>query len=70
MTTSWARSRAPAFTQFLGAGDVTADGRRDLIAYGPNGTDVYRSTGSTTTVFSRLATNLYAGEGTKFDNIA
>ncbi|MFI5677310.1 FG-GAP repeat domain-containing protein [Streptomyces cellulosae] len=59
-----------AFSHLVGAGDVTADGRPDLIAYGPNGTYVYRSTGSTTAPFSRLTTNLYAGEGTKFNNIA
>ncbi|MFJ1812545.1 MULTISPECIES: FG-GAP repeat domain-containing protein [unclassified Streptomyces] len=59
-----------AFSHLVGAGDVTADGRPDLIAYGPNGTYVYRSTGSTTAPFNRLTTNLYAGEGTKFNNIA
>ncbi|MET7859416.1 VCBS repeat-containing protein [Streptomyces sp. NPDC005318] len=59
-----------AFSHLVGAGDVTGDGRPDLIAYGPNGTYVYRSTGSATAPFSRQTTTLYAGEGTKFDNIA
>ncbi|MFH9550747.1 FG-GAP repeat domain-containing protein [Streptomyces sp. NPDC017435] len=59
-----------AFSHLVGAGDVTADGSPDLIAYGPNGTYVYRSTGSTTAPFSRLTTDLYAGEGAKFDHIA
>ncbi|MER6786951.1 VCBS repeat-containing protein [Streptomyces sp. NPDC000658] len=58
-----------AFSRIVGAGDVTADGRPDLIAYGPNGTYVYRSTGSTTAPFSRLTTNLYAGEGGKFNDV-
>ncbi|MGQ4328249.1 FG-GAP repeat domain-containing protein [Streptomyces hayashii] len=59
-----------AFSHLVGAGDVTADGRPDLVAHGPNGTFVYRSTGSTTAPFSRLTTDLYAGEGAKFDDIA
>jgi hypothetical protein len=58
-----------AFSHLVGAGDVTGDGRPDLVAYGPNGTYVYRSTGSTTAPFSRQTTTLYAGEGTKFDNV-
>ncbi|MFF8280574.1 FG-GAP repeat domain-containing protein [Streptomyces lateritius] len=59
-----------AFTQLVGAGDVDNDGRPDLIAYGAGGTYVYRSTGSTTAVFSRQSTSLYAGEGAKFNNVA
>ncbi|MEU4259996.1 FG-GAP-like repeat-containing protein [Streptomyces fradiae] len=59
-----------AFTHLVGAGDVDADGRPDLVAYGPNGTYVYRSTGSATAPFSRLTTTLYTGEGTAFDTIA
>ncbi|MFD3537419.1 FG-GAP repeat domain-containing protein [Streptomyces sp. NPDC058664] len=59
-----------AFSQLVGAGDVDSDGRPDLIAYGTGGTYVYRSTGSATAPFSRMATNLYAGEGTKFTNVA
>ncbi|CAL9407248.1 hypothetical protein SUDANB58_01569 [Streptomyces sp. enrichment culture] len=58
-----------AFSHLVGAGDVTGDGRPDLVAYGPDGTYVYRSTGSTTAPFSRQTTTLYAGEGTKFDNV-
>ncbi|WP_328972224.1 FG-GAP repeat domain-containing protein [Streptomyces sp. NBC_00239] len=58
------------FAHLVGAGDVTADGRPDLIAYGPNGTSVYRSTGSTTAPFSKQTTGLYAGEGGKFNTIA
>ncbi|WP_275467207.1 hypothetical protein [Streptomyces noursei] len=53
----------------LGAGDVTADGRPDLIAHGANGTYVYRSTGSPTAPFSRQATTLYAGEGGRFNAV-
>ncbi|MFF8845009.1 FG-GAP repeat domain-containing protein [Streptomyces sp. NPDC015127] len=59
-----------SFSHLVGAGDATADGRPDLIAYGANGTYVYRSTGSATAPFSRQTTTLYAGEGTKFNNIA
>ncbi|MET9672855.1 VCBS repeat-containing protein [Streptomyces sp. NPDC006482] len=58
------------FTHLVGGGDVTGDGRPDLIAYGPNGAAVYRATGSTTTPFAAQATNLYAGEGTKFNSVA
>ncbi|MFD3992037.1 FG-GAP repeat domain-containing protein [Streptomyces sp. NPDC058583] len=58
-----------AFSQLVGAGDVDGDGRPDLIAYGTGGTYVYRSTGSTTAPFSRRTTNLYAGEGTKFNHV-
>ncbi|MFF7442680.1 FG-GAP repeat domain-containing protein [Streptomyces sp. NPDC008122] len=59
-----------AFSQLVGAGDVTNDGRPDLIAYGAGGTYVYRSTGSYAAPFSRQTTNLYAGEGTKFNSVA
>ncbi|MFF3839378.1 FG-GAP repeat domain-containing protein [Streptomyces sp. NPDC001930] len=59
-----------AFSQFVGAGDVDNDGRPDLIAYGAGGTYVYRSTGSATAPFSRGTTDLYAGEGTTFNNVA
>ncbi|MFF8610063.1 FG-GAP repeat domain-containing protein [Streptomyces sp. NPDC015346] len=59
-----------AFSQLVGAGDVDNDGRPDMIAYGAGGTYVYRSTGSTTAVFSRQSTTLYAGEGTKFNSVA
>ncbi|MBT2441076.1 VCBS repeat-containing protein [Streptomyces sp. ISL-36] len=59
-----------AFSQLVGAGDVDSDGRPDLIAYGAGGTYVYRSTGSTTAVFSRQSTSLYAGEGAMFNNVA
>ncbi|KUL55477.1 hypothetical protein ADL22_00880 [Streptomyces sp. NRRL F-4489] len=58
-----------AFSHLAGAGDVTADGRPDLIAYGPNGTYVYRSTGSATAPFSRQTTTLYAGEGSTFNSV-
>ncbi|MFJ2935051.1 FG-GAP repeat domain-containing protein [Streptomyces sp. NPDC087219] len=59
-----------SFSQLVGAGDVDSDGRPDLIAYGTGGTYVYRSTGSATAPFSRTTTNLYAGEGTKFNHVA
>ncbi|WP_086831171.1 VCBS repeat-containing protein [Streptomyces sp. NRRL B-24572] len=59
-----------AFSQLVGAGDVNADGRPDLIAYGTGGTYVYKPTGSATAPFARLTTNLYAGEGTKFNSVA
>ncbi|MFH8628145.1 FG-GAP repeat domain-containing protein [Streptomyces vietnamensis] len=59
-----------AFSQLVGAGDVNADGRPDLIAYGSGGTYVYKSTGSATAPFTRLTTNLYAGEGTKFNSVS
>ncbi|MFJ4339594.1 FG-GAP-like repeat-containing protein [Streptomyces sp. NPDC088915] len=58
------------FSQLVGAGDVTGDGRPDLIAYGSGGTYVYRSTGSAAAPFTRLTTNLYAGEGTKFNSVS
>ncbi|MCP9961230.1 hypothetical protein LUX05_07355 [Streptomyces somaliensis] len=58
-----------AFTQLVGAGDVDGDGRPDMIAYGAGGTYVYRSTGSVTAPFSRQSTSLYAGEGSRFDNV-
>ncbi|MFF8380999.1 FG-GAP repeat domain-containing protein [Streptomyces sp. NPDC015661] len=58
-----------AFSQLVGAGDLDNDGRPDLIAYGSGGTYVYRSTGSVTAPFSRQTTSLYAGEGSKFNNV-
>ncbi|WP_030690819.1 VCBS repeat-containing protein [Streptomyces globisporus] len=58
-----------AFSQLVGAGDLDNDGRPDMIAYGSGGTSVYRSTGSVTAPFSRQTTSLYAGEGTKFNNV-
>ncbi|WP_225799005.1 VCBS repeat-containing protein [Streptomyces sp. NK15101] len=58
------------FSQLVGAGDLDNDGRPDLIAYGSGGTYVYRSTGSATAPFARMTTNLYAGEGTKFNNVS
>lgn len=58
------------FSQLVGGGDVTADGRPDLIAYGPGGTYVYASTGSATAPFVRRTTSLYAGEGSKFTSVA
>ncbi|MER5741491.1 VCBS repeat-containing protein [Streptomyces sp. NPDC002262] len=59
-----------AFSHLVGAGDVDSDGRPDLVAHGGNGTYVYRSTGSATRPFTRLATDLYAGEGTKFTSVS
>ncbi|MGW8766539.1 FG-GAP repeat domain-containing protein [Streptomyces sp. NPDC055815] len=59
-----------AFSQLVGAGDIDTDGRPDLIAYGAGGTYVYRSTGSATAPFTRMATSLYAGEGSKFNSVA
>ncbi|GGT62606.1 FG-GAP repeat domain-containing protein [Streptomyces purpureus] len=65
------------FTHLVGAGDATGDGRPDLIAYGPNGTSVYRLTGTTTAPLTRQTapltrqtTTLYAGEGSKFNTVA
>ncbi|MGW8600019.1 FG-GAP repeat domain-containing protein [Streptomyces sp. NPDC055893] len=58
------------FSQLVGGGDVTNDGRPDLIAYGAGGAYVYRSTGSATAPFVRMTTNLYAGEGTKFNSVS
>ncbi|MEH0445245.1 VCBS repeat-containing protein [Streptomyces sp. B21-102] len=58
-----------AFAHLVAAGDVDADGRPDLIAHGPNGTYVYRSTGSATAPLGRLTTDLYTGEGARFDTV-
>ncbi|MFD4152944.1 hypothetical protein [Streptomyces hydrogenans] len=59
-----------AFSRLVGAGDVTGDGRPDLIAYGAGGTYVYRSNGTVLSPFTRQATSLYAGEGTKFTQVS
>ncbi|MFF8411613.1 FG-GAP repeat domain-containing protein [Streptomyces omiyaensis] len=59
-----------AFSQLVGAGDVDGDGRPDLVAYGANGTYVYRANGTVSGAFTRLTTNLYAGEGTKYTGVA
>ncbi|MFJ6101121.1 FG-GAP repeat domain-containing protein [Streptomyces sp. NPDC092359] len=59
-----------AFSQLVGMGDADNDGRADLLAYGSGGTYVYRSTGSVSAPFSRTATTLYQGEGTKFSAVS
>ncbi|MBP2583263.1 hypothetical protein J3A78_003741 [Streptomyces sp. PvR006] len=51
------------FTRLVGAGDVDNDGRPDLIGYGPQGTYLYRATGSWQTPFTRVSTRLYDGPG-------
>ncbi|MFE5732437.1 FG-GAP repeat domain-containing protein [Streptomyces sp. NPDC056528] len=53
------------FSRSVGAGDVTNDGRPDLIAYGADGTYVHRATGPATAPFGKMSTNPYAGEGMK-----
>ncbi|MFD3332842.1 FG-GAP repeat domain-containing protein [Streptomyces sp. NPDC058700] len=58
------------FSQLVGAGDLNNDGRADLIGYGSGGTSAYLGTGSTTAPFTRVTTDLYAGEGTKFNSIS
>ncbi|MFJ7956104.1 FG-GAP repeat domain-containing protein [Streptomyces sp. NPDC096319] len=58
-----------AFSQLVGAGDVTGDGRPDLIAYGAGGTHVYGSTGSSTAPFVRQPTQLFVGEGTRYNAV-
>ncbi|MER6097885.1 VCBS repeat-containing protein [Streptomyces sp. NPDC001728] len=58
------------FSQLVGMGDANNDGRGDLLAYGPAGTYVYVSTGSVSAPFSRTLTNLYAGEGGKFNSLS
>ncbi|MFE1347571.1 FG-GAP-like repeat-containing protein [Streptomyces sp. NPDC058757] len=58
------------FSQLVGGGDADNDGSPDLIAHGANGTYVYRSNGTTTGTFTRLNTDLYAGEGGKFTSVA
>ncbi|SEC76413.1 VCBS repeat-containing protein [Streptomyces sp. TLI_105] len=58
------------FSQLAWAGDLDNDGRGDLIGYGSGGTWAYLGTGSTTTPFTRVATSLYAGEGTKFNAVS
>ncbi|KQX59282.1 MULTISPECIES: VCBS repeat-containing protein [unclassified Streptomyces] len=58
------------FSQLVGMGDANNDGRGDLLAYGPNGVYVYVGTGAVSTPFSRTLTNLYAGEGSKFNSLS
>ncbi|MFE8938949.1 FG-GAP repeat domain-containing protein [Streptomyces sp. NPDC007872] len=60
------------FTQLVGAGDVDNDGRPDLIGYGPQGTYLYRATGSWETPFTRADTQLYdgPGEGSAYSHLA
>ncbi|MEW1699715.1 VCBS repeat-containing protein [Streptomyces sp. NPDC091278] len=60
------------FSQLVGAGDVDNDGRPDLIGYGPQGTYLYRATGSWATPFTRVSTHLYGnpGEGSAYSGIA
>ncbi|MGA5197308.1 FG-GAP repeat domain-containing protein [Streptomyces exfoliatus] len=59
-----------AFSQLVGAGDLNGDGRADLIGYGSGGTWAYLGTGNTTAPFTRVTTDLYAGEGTKFNSVS
>ncbi|MFD0143732.1 MULTISPECIES: FG-GAP repeat domain-containing protein [unclassified Streptomyces] len=40
-----------AYTHLVGIGDANRDGRNDLFAYGPNGTYLYKGTGSATAPF-------------------
>ncbi|MEU8880395.1 FG-GAP repeat domain-containing protein [Streptomyces hydrogenans] len=58
-----------AFSHLVGAGDVDNDGRPDLVAHGRNGTYVYKSTGTANRPFTRLTTDLYAGEGSTFGQV-
>ncbi|MEW5629991.1 FG-GAP repeat domain-containing protein [Streptomyces hydrogenans] len=58
-----------AFSHLVGAGDVDNDGRPDLVAHGRNGTYVYKSTGAANRPFTRLTTDLYAGEGSTFGQV-
>ncbi|MEK9519533.1 VCBS repeat-containing protein [Streptomyces venezuelae] len=59
------------FSRLVGAGDVDNDGRPDLIGYGPQGTYLYRATGSWQSPFTRVSTRLYAapGEGTAYNDV-
>ncbi|WP_406336969.1 VCBS repeat-containing protein [Streptomyces zaomyceticus] len=59
-----------AFSQLVGAGDLDNDGRADLIGYGATGTWAYLGTGNTAAPFTRIVTNLYAGEGTRFTSVS
>ncbi|MFF0481240.1 FG-GAP repeat domain-containing protein [Streptomyces sp. NPDC004435] len=59
-----------AFSRLVGAGDVNGDGRPDLLAYGAGGTYVYRSTGVTSSPFTRQNTTLYAGGGNTFTSVS
>ncbi|MCT4353225.1 VCBS repeat-containing protein [Streptomyces sp. Je 1-79] len=48
-----------AYTHLVGVGDANRDGRPDLYAYGPNGTYLYKGTGSATAPFgSKEATSV------------
>ncbi|MFF8805868.1 FG-GAP repeat domain-containing protein [Streptomyces omiyaensis] len=58
------------FSQLVGGGDADNDGRPDLVAYGANATYVYRSNGTASGTFTRLGTDLYAGEGTAFTSVS
>ncbi|MFD5765750.1 FG-GAP repeat domain-containing protein [Streptomyces sp. NPDC127049] len=59
-----------AFSRLVGAGDVNGDGRPDLLTYGAGGTYVYRSTGVTSSPFTRQNTTLYAGGGSTFTSVS
>ncbi|WP_405856488.1 VCBS repeat-containing protein [Streptomyces sp. NBC_00090] len=59
-----------SFSQLVGAGDLNNDGRADLLAYGAAGTTAYLATGTAATPFTRAASALYAGEGTKFNSVS
>ncbi|MDV5147612.1 VCBS repeat-containing protein [Streptomyces sp. SBC-4] len=58
------------YSQLVGAGDTNNDGRPDLVAYGSAGTHVFLGTGSWSAPFTKTATSLYAGEGTKFTSVS
>ncbi|MFE5544812.1 FG-GAP repeat domain-containing protein [Streptomyces sp. NPDC056534] len=59
------------FTRLVGAGDVDNDGRPDLIGYGPQGTYLYRATGTWQSPFTRVSMRLYdgPGEGSDYSDI-
>ncbi|MFF1507885.1 FG-GAP repeat domain-containing protein [Streptomyces sp. NPDC058326] len=59
-----------AYSQLVGVDDANNDGRPDLVAYGAAGTHVYLGTGAWATPFTKTATSLYAGEGTKFTSVS